>query len=164
MIVADRISVMDHGRIVQAATPAEIYEAPRNRYVADFIGSVNLFEGQVETTSDERVRLVVPPGFVIDTVSTTPVEAGRPAWFAIRPEKVRISPQRPSDPELNAVEGEVWDIGYLGDMSVFNVRLDTGQIVRASMLNASRTVDRPISWEDRVWLSWADDAGVVLAG
>ena len=163
MTVADRISVMDHGRIVQAAVPAEIYEAPRNRYVADFIGTVNLFEGKVETAGDERVRLLVPPGFVIDTVSTAPVEAGAQAWFAIRPEKVRISLDQPSDPDLNAVAGEVWDIGYLGDMSSFNVKLDTGQVVRASMLNSSRTFDKPITWEDRVWLSWADDAGVVLA-
>lgn len=163
MTVADRISVMDQGRIIQIATPAEIYEAPASRYVADFIGSVNLFEGKVEAVGGERVRLVVPPGFVIDTVSTAPVEAGSGAWFAVRPEKVRISHDRPADTELNAVAGEVWDIGYLGDMSIFNVKLDSGQIVRASMLNSSRTVERPISWEDRVWLSWADDSGVVLA-
>ena len=163
MTVADRISVMDHGRIVQVAPPAEIYEAPNSRYVADFIGSVNLFEGVVEAGGPGRMRLAAKDGFAIETANGSAASGrGETAWFAVRPEKVRIAHEPPAETGVNAVAGEVWDIGYLGDMSLYNVRLDSGKRVRASLMNAARTVERPIAWEDRVWLSWAPDAGVVL--
>jgi putrescine transport system ATP-binding protein len=163
MTVADRISVMNHGRIVQVAPPAEIYEAPNSRYVADFIGSVNLIEGRVQTAGPARVKLAAADGLVIESESAVRVDPGQTAWLALRPEKMRIAHEPPNDIAANAVTGEVWDIGYLGDMSLYNVRLASGQILRASLLNAHRRVDRPIAWEDRVWLSWAPDAGVVLA-
>ena len=63
---------------------------------------------------------------------------------------------------MNAVSGEVWDIAYFGDMTLYNVRLPSGKEVRATQMNAQRNVERPITWEDKVWLSWAPDAGVVL--
>lgn len=163
MTMADRISVMREGRIVQVATPAEIYEAPNSRYVADFIGSVNLFEGTVETAGPPRATLLAEAGLRIESDTALPLFAGRKAWFAVRPEKVGIAHDAPVNANVNAVAGEVWDIAYLGDMSLYNVRLATGQIVRASRLNAARSVERPIAWEDRVWLSWASDAGMVLA-
>jgi putrescine transport system ATP-binding protein len=163
MTMADRISVMDHGRIVQVATPAEIYEAPNSRYVADFIGSVNLFETTAEAAAtDGRMRLNAKDGFAIEAANGGSVASGQTAWFAVRPEKVRIGHDGPVETSVNAVAGEVLDIGYLGDMTTYNVRLDTGKLVRASRLNAVRAVERPITWEDRVWLSWAPDAGVVL--
>ena len=163
MTVADRISVMREGRIVQAATPAEIYEAPNSRYVADFIGSVNLFEGTVSVVGGGRVRLDVAPGMAVEAETAAPLSVGQAAWLALRPEKLHISHDPPAERSANAVAGEVWDIAYLGDMSLYHVRLASGQVVRASRLNASRAVERPIAWEDRVWLSWAADAGVVLA-
>ena len=162
MTVADRISVMDHGKIIQIATPAEIYEQPNSRYVADFIGSVNIFEATVETARSEHLRLTAADGFNVDCTSEIGGAAGHTVWFAVRPEKVRISPDAPADAEVNAVSGEVWDIAYFGDMTLFNVRLDSGKLVRASMMNAARTVEQPISWDDRVWLSWLPDAGIVL--
>jgi putrescine transport system ATP-binding protein len=161
MTVADRISVMDHGRIVQVAAPAEIYEAPNSRYVADFIGSVNMFEGQVEAASADRTRLVAPDNLTID-VATGGATKGATAWFAVRPEKVRITHEEPAGKTVNAVAGEVWDIAYFGDMTLYNVKLGSGQEVRATRLNAHRSVERPITWEDKVWLSWDADAGVVL--
>jgi putrescine transport system ATP-binding protein len=163
MTVADRISVMREGRIVQVASPAEIYEAPKSRYVADFIGSVNLFEAVVDTHAPGRAALDAAAGLHIDAKTTAPLSPGQTAWFAVRPEKLRIAHEPPADPTSNAVAGEVWDIAYFGDMSLYNVRLASGQLVRASRLNAARNVERPIAWEDRVWLSWSDDAGVVLA-
>ena len=162
MAMADRISVMDQGVIVQVAPPAEIYEAPRTRYVADFVGSVNLFEATVSAAGAERSRLVAADGFVIETPGEPGLARDQTAWFAVRPEKVRISHDPPHRGSHNAVEGEVWDIAYLGDMTLYNVRLPSGKAVRASQLNALRAVERPIAWEDRVWLSWSDDAGVVL--
>jgi putrescine transport system ATP-binding protein len=162
MTVADRISVMDHGKIVQIAPPADIYEAPNSRYVADFIGSVNLFEGNVQSAESDHTRLIAPDSVVIDSMSGGAV-LGQKAWFAVRPEKVRIAHDAPPDTSINAVSGEVWDIAYFGDMTLYNVRLESGKQVRATQMNAHRTVERPITWEDKVWLSWADDSGVVLA-
>ena len=162
MTVADRISVMDHGVIVQIAPPAEIYEAPNSRYVADFIGSVNIFEGIVDTATPERTKLSSVDGFMIEATSGGATK-GQTAWFAVRPEKVRIARETPVNQSVNAVAGEVWDIAYFGDMTLYNVRLSSDKQVRATMLNAHRNVERPITWEDKVWLSWDSDAGVVLA-
>jgi putrescine transport system ATP-binding protein len=162
MTVADRISVMDQGKIVQVATPAEIYESPNSRYVADFIGSVNLFEGPVESAAQGVVRIAAKDGFVIESECPLQVAKGQGVWFAVRPEKMRIGRETPGDRAVNAVEGEVVDIGYLGDMTLYNVRLDSGHHVRASRLNAERSVENAISWDDRVWLSFAADSGVAL--
>jgi len=162
MTVADRISVMDQGRIVQVATPAEIYEAPNSRYVADFIGSVNLFEGKVRSAGPARVQMVTPAGLLIEAEAAVDLKPGAAAWFAVRPEKVRIGHAPPNDTAANAVSGEVMDIGYFGDVTTYNVRLGDGQSVRAAVLNAVRRVERAITWHERVWISWAPDAGIVL--
>jgi putrescine transport system ATP-binding protein len=161
MTVADRISVMDHGRIVQIAPPADIYEAPNSRYVADFIGSVNIFEGTVEEAPADRTRLATVDGTVIESQSGG-ARRGETVWFAVRPEKVRIAHEEPADKRVNSVPGEVWDIAYFGDTTLYNVKLSSGKEVRATQMNAHRNVERPITWEDEVWLSWDSDAGVVL--
>ena len=91
--------------------------------------------------------------------------AGRPgdsAWFAIRPEKVGIALDRPADGTANCVAGEVWDIGYLGDVSIYHVRLASGAIVRCTQANRARLIERPITWQDRVFLTWGADASVIL--
>ena len=82
--------------------------------------------------------------------------------FAVRPEKVRISLDAPAETSPNVAHGEVWDIGYLGDFSVFIVKLDDGRVIRAAQANVSRLVDRPITFGDMVWLSWKADSGLVL--
>ncbi|TIX77721.1 MAG: TOBE domain-containing protein, partial [Mesorhizobium sp.] len=86
---------------------------------------------------------------------------GAAVAFAIRPEKIKISSTRPAG-AVNAIEGEVYDIAYLGDMTVYHVRLDDGQVVRASTMNAARLAEDPLSWNDRAWVSFRPDAGVVL--
>jgi putrescine transport system ATP-binding protein len=163
MMVSDRISVMDHGKIVQVATPAEIYEAPNSLYVADFIGSVNLFEGAVQAAGPDRIELAGKDGLSIRADSSAPVAQNQTAWFAVRPEKVRIAHDAPANGAANTIGGEVLDIAYVGDMTLYNVKLASGKVVRASVMNAARTVERPITWDDKVWLSWSNDAGVVLA-
>ncbi len=166
MTVSDRIAVMDKGIIVQVATPAEIYEAPNSRYVADFIGDINLVEGKVVSTSAAagqpgRVQLDCD-GLKVVVEQECAAVAGNTVAFAIRPEKVRISLDTPAQTDVNAARGEVWDIGYLGDFSLFLVRMDDGRILRAAQANVSRLVDRPITFGDQVWLHWSDDAGLVL--
>lgn len=165
MTVADRIAVMDRGRIVQVATPAEIYEQPNCRYVADFIGDVNIIEGRVSSAVDGKVILdCVGAATTIEIDQDLASANGDTAWFAIRPEKVEISLDRPPSGTVNAIEGEVWDIGYLGDVSVYHVRLPTGAVVKSTVANRTRLVERPIGWDDKVWLSWRRDGGVVLTG
>lgn len=162
MTVADRIAVMDKGRIIQVAPPAEIYEQPASCYVAEFIGAVNMFEG-VAVASPGVTRIECPStGVTVEADGDVGAVAGQPTWFAVRPEKVRVTHDAPADTSINAIAGEVWDIGYLGDMSIYHVRLADGRTLRASMANATRVVERPISWDDKVWLSWSRDAGVVL--
>ena len=165
MTVADRIGVMDHGKIIQVASPAEIYEQPNCKYVADFIGDINILEGKVarQDAGRHQVRLegLAVPG-AIDVVSDAPCKGGDQVHFAVRPEKVRISHKAPADTSVNAIEGKVWDIGYLGDTSIYHVRLPTGSNFRATVANTSRMVEEPISWEDNVWLTWSPDAGLLL--
>ncbi|SSC65312.1 ABC transporter ATP-binding protein [Ciceribacter selenitireducens] len=167
MTVSDRIAVMDKGEIMQVATPAEIYEAPNSRYVADFIGDINIVEGRLETV--EKVAegalatVVCTNGLrVVVDQPACKAEPGAPVAFAIRPEKVRIGSEPPADTSVNALSGEVWDIGYLGDFSVFIVKLADGSTFRAAQANTHRLVDRPITVDDKVWLSWPVDAGLVL--
>ena len=88
--------------------------------------------------------------------------AGKPAVLAIRPEKLKVSRNAPTDATVNAAQGEIWDIGYLGDMTVFYVKLDSGKVVKASMLNAQREVENPIAYDEKVWVSFGETAGVVL--
>jgi putrescine transport system ATP-binding protein len=165
MTVSDRIAVMDKGILVQVATPAEIYEAPNSRYVADFIGDINILEGKVaskEAGASGEVVKVDCGGVTIAVDQTCDAKTGDNVAFAIRPEKVRISQTQPDTTQANALHGEVWDIGYLGDFSVFIVKLDDGRMFRAAQANVSRLVDRPITFGDMVWLSWPADAGLVL--
>ena len=163
MTVADRIAVMDQGKIIQIATPAEIYEQPNSRYVADFIGDVNIIPARVEANEGNAIRLRSPWSDSLIEVSAGPaVSAGAEAWLALRPEKVGISLEPPKAGASNILAGEVWDIGYLGDLSIYRVKLPSGAIVKAQIENRTRVVERPITWEDKVWLSWAPEQGVLL--
>ena len=165
MTLADRIAVMDHGKIVQIGTPAEIYEQPNSRYVADFIGNINLLEARVVTNVGGNVQMdATGTGTMVNAVQDMSVATGDAVWFAIRPEKMSVTHDAPAHTGVNAIEGEVWDIGYLGDISVYHVRLPNGVTVKATQANRSRTVERPITWGEKVWLSWQPDAGVVLTG
>jgi putrescine transport system ATP-binding protein len=166
MTVSDRIAVMNKGELVQVATPAEIYEAPNCRYVADFIGDINIMEGNVIVNEGSAgqaglVRIDCN-GLAVSVEQACAAAVGHQAAFAIRPEKVRISLDAPVDSSVNVASGEVMDIGYLGDFSVFIVKLGDGRILRAAQANVSRLVDRPITFGDKVWLTWPADAGLVL--
>ncbi|HOV03570.1 MAG TPA: ABC transporter ATP-binding protein [Kaistiaceae bacterium] len=164
MTVADRIAVMDHGKMVQVATPSEIYEQPASRYVADFIGDINMIEGRIEASGEGRTRFRSEAlGLTADVLDATPIGVGETSWLAIRPEKVSVSHEPPADTSVNAVEGEVWDIGYLGDVSIYHVRLAGGKTIKATRANVTRLIERPITWDDKVWLSWSPDAALVLA-
>ena len=163
MTVADRIAVMDHGKLVQVAPPSEIYEQPATRYVADFIGDINIIEGKIEATGAAGTRLRAEAiGLTAEIGEAVEAGSGDTAWLAVRPEKVAISLDKPANTGVNAVEGEVWDIAYLGDVSVYHVRLPGGTVVKSTRANVTRLIERPIGWEDKVWLSWTADAALIL--
>jgi putrescine transport system ATP-binding protein len=161
MTVADRIGVMNHGQLIQVATPSQIYEQPGSRWVADFIGDVNLIEGQV-VEAGAGGTLVATPAGQLRAAASADAKAGDTVWVALRPEKVRIARAPPATPVENCMAGQVEDIGYLGDVSVYKVRLDGGHNLKAAVANLTRLIERPIGWDDRVWLSFTPDAAVVL--
>ena len=164
MTVADRIAVMDKGKLVQVSTPTELYEQPNNKYVADFIGDINLIEGYIAATDGAGNIKIEGAGLSspLDVQSDTKVSKGDKVWLALRPEKIRVSLDPPANGTANSVEGTVYDIGYLGDTSVYHVKLPSGTTIRTLSANTTRLVERPIGWDDKVWLSWSRDSGVLL--
>jgi putrescine transport system ATP-binding protein len=161
MAMASRIAVMNEGRVVQVAPPAEIYEQPNSRWIAQFIGDVNLFEAKVVADAS--------PFLVAESAVAGPLHALRPAGvspgadiaIAVRPEKIHIS-RETTRPPANAVSGVVSDIGYLGDFSLYKVRLDNGAILKAAMANVSRRAEPPPALGERVTLDWPAEAAIVL--
>jgi len=162
MTLSSRIGVMDHGRIVQVGTPQEIYESPGNRFVAEFIGSVNLFEGQV--TASEAGHLYIRCAELeqaLDVVSSTVSAPQARLWVAIRPEKIQISVQPPQT-AANWTRGLVKEIAYLGDLSVLLIRLESGKTIRVTRPNVWRHDEERITWEQEVYLYWHDSSPMIV--
>jgi len=163
MTVADRIAVMDRGQLMQVGPPAEIYEQPDSRWVADFIGSVNLLEGRVgeagdtiEGTAFGRIRVG----------AKVAAEPHATVWVAVRPEKIRLArceagAEQRADTENSAV-ATVVDVGYLGDLSLFKLRTESGVPLQAAIANTGPLTARGIGWNEKVWLSFAPEATIVL--
>jgi putrescine transport system ATP-binding protein len=99
---------------------------------------------------------------MIEVEQVTEAGTGQDAWFAIRPEKISLSLDAPPAAAVNCIAGEVWDIGYLGDVSIYHVRLPDGTTMKSTVTNRTRLVERPVTWDDKVWLTWPHDAGIVL--
>ncbi|WP_040638769.1 ABC transporter ATP-binding protein [Microvirga lotononidis] len=165
MTMADRIAVMDHGRIAQVATPGEIYEQPKTRFIAEFVGDVNILEGHVQGQENGLWRVQTASAQVPLTIDDPDevLHSGQAVAIAVRPEKMVIQRDPPRSDALNVLTGEVWDIGYLGDWTVYRVKLATGEILRVSRANASRFVENPIDWDEQVYVTFAPDAAVILA-
>ncbi|ETW13968.1 putrescine ABC transporter ATP-binding protein [Roseivivax marinus] len=162
MTVASRVAVMDEGKLIQVATPDVIYEAPNSVYVADFIGDVNIVEGRASQTGD-KVDVAWAEGQPpIHATTQKSFDRDAQCYFAIRPEKVHISKER-DDSRPNVLQGKVIDIAYLGNISTYHVRLADGTMMKAQSANTRRLANRGITWEDEVWLSFTDTAGVMLA-
>jgi putrescine transport system ATP-binding protein len=148
MTMADRIGVMNSGRLEQVTTPRELYEAPRSRWIAEFVGDINIFEGEIlegEIGTREAGRLLISTkdaGPIVVTEPRQPMEKSQ-ACVAIRPEKVKLSRRGPASdadhaPSINRLEGVVTDVSYLGGLTVYKVKLDTGAIMRSSVANTAR--------------------------
>ena len=164
MTMADRMAVMHRGRLAQIGPPDVIYEAPASRYVAEFVGDINLIEGEVRGVEGELITVESARigTVVLDEVVVRPV-VGELVTIGIRPEKISLSHDEPPQ-RANKVRGEIWDIGYLGDFTMIQVMVggEGGQLLKVALANRTRRLERPFAWEDQVWLSWEVEAGLVL--
>jgi putrescine transport system ATP-binding protein len=160
MTMATRIAIMSEGRVLQVGPPADIYETPANRFVADFIGNVNMMEGSL--TEDQADHCVISCADCTHYVGhgITGTE-GMAVSVAIRPEKIRLSRNEPAGPH-NRVQGTVKDLSYFGAMSVYHLQLASGQVLKISEMNADRHRDDHLTWGDTGWASWTSSAHVVL--
>jgi putrescine transport system ATP-binding protein len=163
MTLSSRMGVMNHGKIAQVGTPAAIYESPATKFVADFIGSVNMFEGRVLDEGSGSLRIQSEElGCVVAVDRSVNCGRGATVWTAVRPEKINISrdPQQGS-PE-NVVRGTVKEIAYMGDVSIYHVQIDSGKIVRVTLPNIMRDAEHRITRDETVYLSWHGSSPVVL--
>lgn len=163
MTLSSRVAVMDKGRLAQVGTPREVYEYPRTRFAADFIGTINLFEGEIESVSDKLMRIRCD-----DTDSSILAfegegrTAGERVCIAIRPEKIFISKEQPENQHWVAMKAVVHDLGYKGNLSIYRVELPSKRIVQVSAQNRRRLAKRTLEWDDEVYISWNPANAVVL--
>ena len=143
--------------------PDEIYEYPRNRFVADFIGNANMFQGRVLAAGEGWARVECPAlGGELSLRPREALQQDQAVTLAIRPEKIFIDATESPDPGLMRLRGVVYDMGYFGNLSLYRVRTDDGHIIEVSRQNRRRASARGIEWDDRVYLSWDPDSIVVL--
>jgi len=156
------MAIMDEGKIRQIGAPHDLYEFPNSRYVAEFIGSMNIFEGVVMEDEEDHVLIDSEEAccnlYVTDSAA---IPLGSHVAVAVRPEKVMIS-TTPLAGNRNTAKGVVREIAYLGDISIYYVQLDSGKIIQAARPNLLRFSEREVKWEDEVYLFWRAENGVIL--
>ena len=161
MTMAGRIAVMSKGRVLQVGTPEEVYDYPANRFVADFIGNVNLFEGRLSTDEADHCAVTCELG-VVHMGHGISGGLNMPVAVAVRPEKIDIAKARPEGVTCNLFRGRVKEIAYFGSYNTYIVVASTGQTVKVTEANTSHHDLSDITWEDEVFFWWNDLAGVVL--
>jgi putrescine transport system ATP-binding protein len=163
MTMSTRIAVMDRGRIVQIGKPSEIYETPKNRFVADFVGSVNLFEGTLKQASPGR-SVIASEAAGTDLAATGDAgkAPGETVWVAVRPERIRLAKPGAESDLPNRLGGTIKDVAYLGDSCVYHVALGTGMVMKVTAPSQGRWAEQPFQREDRVELGWLPGASMVM--
>ena len=161
MTLSSRMGVMNHGQIAQVGTPAAIYESPATKFVADFIGSVNMFAGRVAAAGrieSEELGCTVVVDRKLNCAN------GATVWTAVRPEKINMSRSLAEEHALreNIVRGTVKEIAYMGDVSIYLVQIDSGKTVRVTLPNNMRDAEHRITRDESVYLSWHGSSPVVL--
>jgi putrescine transport system ATP-binding protein len=163
MALATRIAVMNRGQVVQVGPPAEIYEFPRSRFVADFVGTTNLFEGTVSACAPGLITVqCAETGSELLVDAAGSFSVGQRVWVALRPEKMRLGKQPLSAPRVNELRGTLWERGYLGNHSIYQIKTASGKVVTVFAQNERRTSEAAIDWSDEVFVSWSADAAVLL--
>ncbi|MDP2194261.1 MAG: polyamine ABC transporter ATP-binding protein [Alphaproteobacteria bacterium] len=165
MTMSTRMAIMDEGYIRQIGAPHDIYEYPQSRYVAEFIGSTNIIDGVVSDQTDDYVEIESPDieDIKLRVTDSASLPIGTLVGVAIRPEKVKISLQKPHKTDYNCIKGTVKEIAYLGDMSVYYVEVSSGDIVRAALPNLFRLSERDVKWDDEVYLTWSASNSILLS-
>jgi putrescine transport system ATP-binding protein len=167
MTMANRIGVMGAGRLEQVATPRDLYEAPRSRWVAEFVGDVNLFDGEIGSREKNRLTISTRDGGTLVVAEPRDPVTKTVVCVAVRPEKVKLSRGGPvsdagSSRAVNRLEGVVTDVSYLGGLTVYKVKLDSGAVLRSSMANTAR-LDRDAYGAGQRVVAWfTPDDCVVL--
>lgn len=163
MTMASRIAVMSEGRFLQVGPPADIYETPATRFVADFIGNVNLMDGAVTEDQPDHVVITCPDCTHYVGHGITGTE-GMEVTVALRPEKIQLSRSAPDGEHgsHNRARGKVKNLAYFGSFTVFHIQLPSGAMLKVSQNNSERHRDDVITWDDEVWAHWSPSAHVVL--
>lgn len=162
MSLATRVGVMEEGYLSQVGEPREVYEYPNSRFVAGFIGSVNMFEGTVISDAPDHLRINAPElGSDIHIAHGVGCAPGQTLWFALRPEKIRLLRDKP-ETDTNYAKGIVEDVIYLGDTSTYRVILESGRKVMVTQPNTERESEAEISWDETIYVTWGETSGVVL--
>jgi putrescine transport system ATP-binding protein len=162
MTMSTRIALMEQGRIKQIGTPGEIYEYPNSLAVAQFIGSINIFEGIVVGEEADYMRVQCPDlNHELAVAYSASVPIGAHVFVAVRPEKMIISDILPQS-EFNVTQGIVREIAYLGDVSIYHVHLPSGKVVMATQSNSMRLAERPVTWDNHVYLNWSFENSLML--
>ena len=163
MILSSRIAVMEKGRFLQVGEPKEIYEYPGNRFVANFIGTINMLEGVVtRADGDGFFASADDVQSELRAVGEHGVEVGDAVCLAVRPEKIFISKTEPENDGDTKMRGIVEDLGYFGNISLYRIRLPSGRILQVSAQNRTRSARRFLEWDDEVWVSWHPRSAVVI--
>jgi ABC-type Fe3+/spermidine/putrescine transport system ATPase subunit len=171
LAIASRIAVMNKGSIAQLGTPSDLYEFPASRFVADFIGSVNMFEGTLVEDKPNEAIIACPEldPHRVHVPHSVPGKAKSQAWVAIRPEKMTLHKDSDAPPQVpecraahNVARGEIKEISYLGDISIYHVLLANGRLIQISRPNRSRWDQDSFTSGEKVWISWAGSSPVVL--
>jgi putrescine transport system ATP-binding protein len=161
MTMASRIAIMSEGRILQVGAPGDIYETPATRFVADFIGNVNLMPGRL--TSDNPDHVIIDCAdcrhYVGHGITGT---EGMDVTVALRPEKIRLTRAEPADSEFNKLAGRVKDLSYFGSFTVYHLQTASGAVIKVSQSNVERHRDDVLTWDDQAWAHWSPSAQVVL--
>jgi putrescine transport system ATP-binding protein len=163
MILSSRIAVMDQGRFEQVGRPKEVYEYPANRFVADFIGNINMFEGRVDAVTEGSISVIAAEAdSPLIGLTDRSMQIGDKVCIAVRPEKIYISDHEPDNDDDTTLAGVVQDLGYFGNLSLYRIRLNSGKIVQVSAQNRRRSAERHLEWDDEVFISWRPGSAVVL--
>ena len=161
MTLSDRIAIMEQGQFVQIGSPNLIYENPRSKFVADFLGNINLLEATITEQNEKEITLdCAALGGELKFDQTERADTSE-MTVALRPEKVMIEKNMPTNHEQSHVKGIVEDFGYFGNLSIYRVKTESGHVIQVSKQNRDR-VEQSIKWEDEVYLSWDNDSLMLL--
>lgn len=164
MTMSGRIGIMDKGEIIQIGTPNEVYEYPNSTFSAEFLGSVNIFTGTIDSEQGEDTIIDAPElEGKVSMMRDMSLPEGLQVWVAVRPEKIMLTIEKPEESQ-NIARGKVYDIAYMGSHSIYHVKLASGKKILANVYHSDRFISEPITWDDMVYVQFSPESAVVLQG